>query len=186
MIGVPAALLLASLLVLLLLLLAIRGAASARELPSGSDAALLEENAECSLCPPEFAALIFSADDSKFVSETDSPQLKKLFHSERKAVALLWVQQTSAAVQRTMREHRQIARSSPDLESATEIKLTLLYVELTLLCGVLFAAIRIAGPFWLGRLALYADAHSQRLAQVEQSFKAATSPRELHGPGALL
>jgi len=181
MIGVPTALLIGFLL-LLLLLLAARGMAAARDLPSGSDTPLLDA-LEFAPCPPEFASRIFSPEDSKFVSTTKSPQLAKLFRSERKIVALLWVQQTSTAIQRTMREHVQIARASEDLEFATEVKLLLLYAELMLICGVLFVAIQSAGPLWLRGLAIYADAHSQRLAQVEQSFKAATAARELHGAG---
>ena len=184
MIGVPTALLIGLLLLLLLLLVAARGMAAARDLPSGSDAPLLEDGSEFAPCPPEFASRIFSPQDSRFVSTTKSPQLERLFRSERKVVALLWVQQTSVAIQRTMREHAQLARQSEDLHFATEMKLVLLYAELMLICGVLFLAIRTAGPLWLGRLAVYADAHSQRLAQAQQSFKAATSTRELHGAGA--
>jgi hypothetical protein len=183
-IGVPTALLVGFMLLLVLLLLAARGMTAARELPSRSDAPLLEDGCEFPLCSPEFSSRIFSPDDSKFVSGTKSPQLGKLFRSERKAVALLWVQQTSAAIQRVMREHAHLARGSEDLQFATEVKLALLYAELMLICGLLFVAIRTAGPLWLGRLALYADAHSQRLAQVQQSFKAATSTRELPGAGA--
>jgi hypothetical protein len=183
LIGIPAAMLIGVMLLLVLLLLAARGMAAARELPSGSDAPFLEDASESTPCPPEFASRIFSPHDSKFVSSTKSPQLAKLFRSERKIVALLWVQQTSAAIQRTMREHAQIARASEDLEFATEMKLALLYAELMLICGVLLVAIRTVGPLWLGRLAVYADAHLQRLARVQESFKASTFARQLHGAG---
>jgi hypothetical protein len=181
MIGIPSALLIGFLLLALLLLMAARGISAARALPSGSDVSLPEDGAELAPCPPEFVSRIFSSDDSEFVSGTKSPQLQQFFRRERKVVALLWVQQISAAIQRTMREHAQIARGSDDLEFGTEMKLALLYAELMLICGVLFVAIQSAGPLWLHGLAVYADRHSQRLAQVQQSFKAATTPRELHG-----
>lgn len=182
MIGVPSALLIAFLLLLLLLLVAAKGLSVAKELPSGSDVPSLEDGAELAPCPPEFVSRIFSRTDSEFVASTKSPQLRQLFRRERKLVALLWVQQTSAAVQRTMHEHARVARGSEDLEFVTEMKLFLLYVELTLICGMLFVAIQSAGPLWLRGLAIYADAHSQRFAQVQQSIKAVT--RELHGAGS--
>jgi hypothetical protein len=182
MIGVPA--LLVGFLLLVLLLVAASGMAVARGLSPRSDSPLLEDASELAPCPPECSSRIFSPDDSKFVSSANSSQLKKLFRNERKDVALLWVRQTSAAIQWVMREHARVARASEDLEFSTELKLFLLYVELMLICGLLFVAIRLAGPLWLRRLALYADAHSQRLAQVQKSFKAASSTREFHGSGA--
>lgn len=183
MIVVPTALLIAAMLLLLLFLVAIRGVTAARELPSSSDAPLLEAASEFPACPPHFAARIFSPRDFKFVSSIHCPELQKLFRRERKIVALLWVRQTSAAIQRTMREHTQIARGSVDLRPATEVKLAFSYAELMLICGVLYVAIRAAGPLWLARLAFYTDERLQRLARVQQSFKESTSARQLHGAG---
>ena len=77
-----------------------------------------------------------------------------------------------------------MARASEGLEFFTELKLFLAYGELMLFCGVLFVAIRSAGPAWLGRMAVYVDAQSQRLAVAEQSFRAATTPREFPRVGA--
>ncbi len=184
MIGVPAALLIAFVLLTLLLLVASRGIFAAQELSSGSEAPLPDDAAEFALCPAEFVSRIFSSEDSKFVLATKSPQLRQLFCRERKEVALLWVRQTSAAIQRIMREHAQLARKSEDLEFAIEVKLLLLYAEIMLICGVLYVGIQSAGPLWLRGLAIYADVHSQRLAQVEQCFKTATTARELNGAGA--
>jgi hypothetical protein len=179
-----ACLLIAGTLLLLLVLLAAKGVTAARELPSTSDAPLLEAAADSPACPPRFAGSIFSPRDSKFVSSIKSPQLEKLFRHERKVVALFWVRQTSAAIQRTMREHAQVARSSPDLQPVTELKLALLFAGLMLICGVIFIVVRVAGPLWIGRLAHYADAHLQRLAQIQQSFKSSTSARQFHGAGS--
>jgi hypothetical protein len=182
---IPISALVSSLLLLTLVLLMAKGMAAARGVSSGSDDSLLGDAAEFPPCPAEFVPRVFSSEDSRFVSGTQSPQLVKLFRSERKAVALVWVRQSSAAIQRTMREHAQIARASEGLEFATELKLFLLYGELMLVCGVLFVAIQSAGPLWLGRMAGYVDAHSQRLVQAQQAFRAATSPRDLPRVGAL-
>jgi hypothetical protein len=183
MIGVPATLLV-SFVLLILLLFVLKGVAAARQMSSAPDVTLLDE-AAYPPCPPEFAARLFAPDDSQFVSSMRSPQLQKLFYTERKAVALLWVQQTSAAIQRTMHEHQQMARASADLEFSTEVKLLLLYAELMCICGLLFVAIQSAGPMGLRRLALYADSQSQHLARVQESLLAAASPPEAGGIGAL-
>ena len=156
--------------------LAGKGISAARRGTSQFDALLLEDGSAFPACPTDLVARVFSAEDAKFIRAANSPQLDELFHRERKQVALVWVQQTSAVIQRIMREHKQIARVSHDIDFQTEVKLLLLYSELMLLCGVLSLAVQSIGPLGVRRLAIYADAHSQRLAQVQESFKVATSP----------
>jgi hypothetical protein len=179
MIGVSGALLVAVPLLGLLLLLWARGVSAARGLYSRSDVPLHEDAAELGPCPPEFVPKIFSRADWEFVSETKSPRLERLFRQERKAVALLWIQQTSAAIQHIMREHAQAARGNDDLEFATEAKLVLQYAQLMFICGILFVVIQSAGPLWLRGLALYADALSQRIAQAQLALRAATASGDL-------
>jgi hypothetical protein len=180
-IGIPTALLLGVVLVLFLILLAIRGNVAERESSLGSGVPRLDDENSLDLCPPQFVARIFSSEDWEFVAATQSPQLEKLLSSERKLVALAWVQQTSSAIRGIMREHTRAARQSHDLHFATEAKLVLLYARLMLLCGILFLAIQSAGPQRVRGLAVYADALSQRLAQAQQNLNIVTAGRELHG-----
>jgi len=182
--GVVGPSLIAVLLLLLLLLVVKRGMSAGRRLPFRSDLALVEDGAESAPCSPEFVSRIFSPEDLEFVLAMKSAELTKLFRNERKAVALLWVQQISAAIQNTMREHKRVARASADLEFATELRLVFLYAQLLLICGVLSVAIQSAGPRWLRGLAIYADTQSQRLAQVQQAFQATTAIHELPRIGA--
>jgi hypothetical protein len=183
MIGGPGAFVVGGLLLFLLLLLGTRGVSAARGWSSKSDLPLHDDPAEVAPCPPEFVFKIFSRADWEFASATKSPKIEKLFRRERKAVALLWVRQTSAAIQRVMREHAEAARGSGDLEFTTEVKLVLQYGELMLLCGVLFLAIQSAGPLWVRGVALYADSLSRRIAEVQQAFAGAATPREIHTMG---
>jgi hypothetical protein len=182
MIGLSSALLIGGVLLLLLLLLAARGISAARGLAAKSDLPLCDD-ADFVTCPQEFVPKIFSRVDWEFVSQTKSPKLVKLFRRERKAVALLWVRQTSAAIQWVMHEHAVAVRGSRDLEFLTEVKLVLRYGELILLCGALFLAIQSAGPLWLSGLAVYADALSRSIAEAQQAFAAAATPREIHTLG---
>jgi hypothetical protein len=182
-IGLSSALIIGGLLLLLLLLLGTRGISAARGLSARSDLPLCDDAGDFAPCPQEFVPKIFSRTDWEFVSQTKSPKLAKLFRRERKAVALLWVRQTSAAIQRVMKEHAVAVRGSHDLEFTTEVKLVLQYGELMLLCGALFLAIQSAGPLWLRGLALYADSVSRSIADVQQAFAAAATPREIHTLG---
>jgi hypothetical protein len=166
------------------LLLMIRGIFAARGANLVSDYPPFDNPPDYPPCPGEFVARVFSDQDSRYVLAINSPQLSRLFHRERKQVALAWVRETSAAIQRTMQDHKRVSRMSHDLDAATEFKLLLLYSELIFLCGVLFVAVSAVGPLGLLRLADYAQSHSQRLAHVHQSFKAATSSRELPRAGA--
>ena len=174
----------ASFTLLTVLLVMVRGIFAARGENLVSDYPPFDNPADFPACPAEFVASVFSDRDARYVQAIASPQLTRLFHRERKRVALAWVRQTSAAIQRTMRDHKLVSRMSHDLDAATEFKLLLLYSELMFLCGVLFVATSAVGPLGLLRLAHYAQSHSQRLVYVHQSFKAATTSRTLPRAGA--
>jgi len=163
----------------ILALVWLKGASAARGLSSRSDVPLPDGVEKMAACPPEFVPRIFSREDWTLVSDTHSRQLMKLFRRERKAVALIWVQETSAAIQRIMREHVRISRRSADLEFKTEMALFFFYAQLMFVCGVLFLAIQTVGPVWLQSLAVHAERLSQRVTQAQESFKAGVSARQL-------
>jgi hypothetical protein len=157
----------------------LKGASAARGLSSRSDVPLADGRETVAPCPSEFVPRIFSCQDLTLVSNTHSRQLVRLFRRERKAVALMWVQETSAAIQRIMREHVRVSRSSADLEFRTEMRLFFFYGQLIFVCGVLFLAIQTVGPVWLQSLAVYAEGLAQRITQTQESFKAGVSARQL-------
>jgi hypothetical protein len=160
---------------LLLYLLGVwrRATVSARELPPNER--MLPDGARFALesCPAEYVSKIFSRDDWEFVAAMKSPSLERFFSEERKSLALLWVQQTSADVQKIMRQHAELSRRSEDLDFATEIKLFSRYAELRMICGILVVSIELAGPLWLRGLALHVSKLSQRIEQAQEAFHAA-------------
>ncbi len=184
MTGVSIALISGTLLLILLLLFARKGGIAVRGLPVRSYVPPDDDEAALETCPPEFVPKIFSQEDSEFVSKLESPHLGQLFRKERKQVALLWVRQTSAGIRRIMREHAEVARRSSDLEFRTELKVFLQYSELTLVCGILLAAIQLAGPVQVRGLALHASRLSRSIADAQEAFKAAAAGREMPGLGA--
>ncbi len=181
MIGIYAALMISFLLVVLLLCVWRGKAQAAQQLPPKSELTPREEGGEPEACPPEIVSRIFSGDDWHFVEGVRSPLVKKLFRRERKAVALIWVQETSAGIRRVMREHLESARRSHDLEIASEAKIFLQYAQLQSACGVLFACIELAGPQRLRGFAIYTDALARRIADAQLTLRAVSVHHEIHG-----
>lgn len=182
MISITLAILMCTVAVLSLALLATRGSSVKRELAFRTDVPLYDETTgDPSLCPPEFAARIFSPADWTFVSGEKSPEVARLFRHERRVVALVWVHQTKTAIHRIMREHTRVSRQSPDLNLATEAKLLAHYLKLVAICDLLILAIQSAGPSRVGSLATYAASLSQSFADAQHALAITTAARDLRG-----
>jgi hypothetical protein len=164
--GVSAALFVAVLL-LFLILVWVRANLGQRAGLSNWDSALTGESEVADPCSPEFVSRIFESEDLKFISRFESPQLQKFFRRERSAVALLWVQETTAAIRGIMRQHLEASRRSKDLHFATEVKIFAQYAQLRFLCGVLFVSIGLVGPQKLCGVALYAQELTQQLGHAQ-------------------
>ena len=182
MIGTTAALLTATALVLLLIA-RMQADRTLRDLPFGSEewAPGPGEDADLSACPPEFVAQIFSTADLAYVEQLNSRELERRFHHERNGVALLWVERTSAAVQRIMRRHVETSRRSRDIEFMTEARISLQYAQLRAACALMFVGIGLTGAQQVRGIALYADRLSQRIGQVAREFDAGLRAGEMKG-----
>jgi len=109
----------------------------------------------------------------------DSRELARQFRHERDGVALLWVQQTSAAVRRIMRRHVEASRRSQDIEIITEARILLQYAQLRAACALLFVGIGLAGAQDVRGMALYTSGLTQRIGQVLREFDAGLRVREM-------
>ncbi len=182
MISITLAILMCTIAVLSLVLLATRGSSVKRELAFRTDVPLYDETTgDPSLCPPEFAARIFSPADWTFVSGEKSPEVARLFRHERRVVALVWVHQTKNAIHRIMREHARATSQSHDLRVATEARLWSHYFQLVAICNLLILAIQSAGPARVGALATYAASLSQSFADAQHALAVTTAARDLRG-----
>ena len=177
---------LAGAVVLLLVLLAwVRAEAWSKNSTSAWDASFYEQGESVEACSPETVSQIFSAADAEFISGLESPGLENLFRRERTAVALHWVQETSAFISKIMHRHLEASRMSADLEIAVEARILLQYTWLKLHCGLLFVLIRLLGPQRLAGPAWYAERFTLRLGEGLTEFKLAARLREPDGAGAL-
>ena len=170
---------------LLVLLASVRAEAWSKESRSDWGASNQEQGESVEACSPEIVSQIFSAADSKFISGLESPGLENLFRRERTAVALHWVQETSALISNIMRRHLEASRVSVDLEIATEARIFLQYARLKLYCGILFVLIGSLGPQRLAGTALYAERFIQRIGEGLAEFQLATHLREPDGSESL-
>jgi len=162
---------------LLLVLVAVvwkRSAAATHEFPGSS----LSSDTLADPCPPEIVSRIFSDEDREFVSATHSKSLMKFFNWERRAVALLWIQETSAGIKEIIRDHAALTRRSHNLEFRAELSVFLQYIHLRLICTLLFLLVVLAGPPIVQSLALYVDRLSQRFGQTQEALEAAMEQRQ--------
>jgi hypothetical protein len=167
---------------LLLVILAwVRAEMGLRKSNADWDPAPPDQDESREACPLEFVTQIFSEEDLEFLSKLKSPHLDELFQRERTAVALLWVQETSAAIGLIMKRHLEASRLSEDLEFAVEARVFLLYVRLRVICGLLFLLIGLAGPQRLRGMALYTDRLTQRIGASRREFETGTRAREMNG-----
>ncbi len=156
-------------LLLLLTAVALKGWLASRQLGPGLAAS--EEDAT-EPCPEEFVNRVFSRADWQFVHGLEAGGIERLFEQERKKVALVWVRHTFAMVRKVMREHARAARQSKNLKISTEINIFGQFLMLMGVCGILSAAIQVAGPLWLGGLAHFAQRLSQRVSKLQETFQA--------------
>jgi hypothetical protein len=166
---------------LVLILVWVRADSTSRHPPSVLDGWQPDQGDAVEVCPPEFVTQIFSGQDLAFISGLKSPDLKRHFLRERNAVALLWVQQTAAAIRRIMRRHLEASRLSEDIEFAMEARIFLQYAQLRLICGVLSLLIGLAGPPRLHGMALRADKLTQRIGEVLREFESGARTGEMDG-----
>jgi len=167
---------------LLLVLLAwVRAEASSKDSRSDWGASDQEQGESVEACSPEIVSQIFSAADSKFISGLESPGLENSFRRERTAVALHWVQETSAFISKIMRRHLEASRLTADLEIGVEARIILQYARLKLYCGILFVLIGLLGPQRLAGTALYAERIIQRIREGLAEFQLAAHLREPDG-----
>jgi len=126
----------------------------------------------------EVLSSVFSGRDWEFVREINSLSLEKLFHRERKRLALMWVAETSAVLTQVMREHALAARHSSNLKPLTELNIFGRYLSVLVVCGLLSLAIRAIGPLRLGNMAQLANTMTLRISDVHRSLQAAAQPAD--------
>jgi hypothetical protein len=116
---------------------------------------------------------IFSERDWSFIQSQHCPALEALFREERKAIAALWLSDTSARISEIRKDHLQKSRVAQDLSPAKEFALLLRFVYLSAGCRLGILLVHLAGPSAPARLA----AHIQQLFDTLPAVGEGTLPR---------
>jgi hypothetical protein len=93
----------------------------AEEALFGSEDSTLGDEA-ADLLALELGARIFSCEDSRLIGRETSRKFARWFDSERRALALDWLDEVRIRVRGAVREHRRAASRAPGLSPTSEIK----------------------------------------------------------------
>jgi hypothetical protein len=104
-------------------------------------------------CPRETIEHIFGSEDLTFIRGKSSDRLRRAFERDRREIALRWVWSAFDETQQIISRHFRLVRSSPDLSISLEAKLVAEFLLHQSMCLGLVAALRLAGPNNLARLA---------------------------------
>lgn len=95
----------------------------------------------------ELVARIFARDDREFVLSLHSPSVETVFFTQRKRVALMWVERIRRQVRHLRHLHLGSARFYARLEFKTELSLAWNFTVLLVSCRALQFAIIVGGPY---------------------------------------
>jgi hypothetical protein len=101
---------------------------------------------ESDLLAVELGARIFSSEDSRLIAAETSPKFASWFESERRALALDWLEQVRKRVRQIVREHRRAASQNPGVRPADELKLVSQFLWFEMTSNILYCFIRLRGP----------------------------------------
>jgi len=90
---------------------------------------------------------IFAAEDVKFVSESDVPEVQRFFVKERKELAIQWLRMTQKQVAHLFQLHLKLASYTYEPSPKFEFNLTVKYVCFILVSNGLLVLLWFFGPF---------------------------------------
>jgi hypothetical protein len=114
----------------------------------------------------ELTDRLFGPDDWEFVLAQGSDRIKRRFLQERRAVALAWMELVRLRTGELMHRHRILARTSSQLETVVELRLTLDYFSFQIFWQLVAVVIWLHGPLGLSTLIRRVDGFSERLSAV--------------------
>jgi hypothetical protein len=98
---------------------------------------------------------IFSPEDMVFISHASSPNGRRLFLEERKALAIRWLRKTQKQVAQLMDLHLRIAGNTHEPSPRFELKLAAKYLVFLLVSYLLLFLLWLRGPFKARRVVAY-------------------------------
>ncbi len=102
-----------------------------------------------------FVDRIFSEQDWAFVSRETNRAVQRLFQTQRRRLAIVWLRQTRNQVVRLMTSYRAAVRQTSDVSAAVEMRVALDYMLFLLTYYVLLVSVWLRGPIEARKAAGY-------------------------------
>lgn len=93
---------------------------------------------------------ILSTEDMRFISETASPNARKLFYEERKKLAIRWIRRMQEQISELMRLHLMFARYATGSGNNLDIGLSIRCATFKAVSNFVLVVIWLAGPLKAG------------------------------------
>lgn len=131
------------------------------------------------LLPEELVHRIFARDDLEYVSSTAPKQVRDLFISERKKIAIAWIGQVRSQIASLKRFHVGAARSYAQLGLRTEIELGCQFAALLIGCRALQLAVSVGGPYAAPRMVEATATAAAKICTISEQSLAFLNPVQL-------
>lgn len=102
-----------------------------------------------------FVERIFSEQDWAFISRETNRAVQRLFETQRRRLAMVWLRQTRNQVVQLMTSYRAAVRQTSDVSAAVELRVALDYVLFLLAYYVLLVSVWLRGPLQTRKVAGY-------------------------------
>lgn len=114
-----------------------------------------EEVRTCVFVEADVMRRILSEDDAHFIEGMGTPEVQKLFYSERKKLALRWVRRTQKQVSYLLKMHLILAGHMSKPTHKFDFDLSAKYFVFKFISSVVLAMIWLVGPFKASILITY-------------------------------
>lgn len=120
------------------------------------------------LLPGDLVGRIFDRPDLEYVTTKTSPEIRRLFLTERKRIALSWVRRLRLEIVNLMHFHRSYSRFHSQLGLLTELRLALDFAGLLLVCRILEMLFYFRGTYAAPRMVRGAASAAARLCTASE------------------
>ena len=139
---------------------------------------------ETGLLPADSVERVFGRQDVEYVESLGSTEIRKLFLTERKRLALLWIREVREQVSALKELHTRQARLFANLSGRTEVSIAIDFAYLQIQCAILEQMIRWRGPYAAPHFVRRTSSRVAGLCRALDKSLAFLTPAVATGPGS--
>jgi hypothetical protein len=139
---------------------------------------------ETGLLPADSVERVFGRQDVEYVESLGSTEIRELFLTERKRLALLWIREVRKQVGALKEFHTRQARLFANLSRRTEFSIAIDFAYLQIQCAILEQMIQWRGPYAAPHFVRRTSSRAAGLCRVLDKSLAFLTPALATGPGS--